>query len=106
MDKKAHPGPVAAAHVNACRPGADTGFFGQIHRRSKTADVNLLSHNQLPKLPFRTAVNGLDITQAYIVNALHYKAPSAGSFFHPIKKAGKRIISVPADIRGYFSFLK
>jgi hypothetical protein len=58
--QKSHPGTIAAAKVNAFHTRADAGFFRKVHRRNKTADVNLLSHYQLPELPFGAAVNSLN----------------------------------------------
>ena len=75
-DQKPHPGPRAAAQVDAVAARLDAGLFGQVHRRGKPADVDLLAHDQFPQPALRTVVNRLDVGKRGVRDFVHGVTPA------------------------------
>ena len=71
LRQKTHASPRAAAQVNAVHFGPDPGALREVHRGLKTPDMYLLAHDQLPEVPLRAAINGLDVFQADILHSFH-----------------------------------
>ncbi|HJZ10862.1 MAG TPA: hypothetical protein VJ521_01845, partial [Acidobacteriota bacterium] len=62
-NQAAHSRAVATTKVDAFEATSDLRAFGEIHRRFETADVDLVSHDEFPKIALGAAIHILNIAK-------------------------------------------